>query len=77
MIIPIRCFTCWKPIAQYWREYESRTKQGEDPNKVLDELEFKRFCCRRMFLTHVNYIDTLLLYQETEFSDDEQDEASL
>jgi DNA-directed RNA polymerase subunit N len=74
MIIPIRCFTCGTVIANLWTTYDNRTKRGEDPNKVLDELGFKRFCCRRMFLTHVNYIDVLLMYPNTEISDDEQDE---
>lgn len=29
---------------------------------VLDQLGLKRYCCRRMLLTHVNLIDQLLNY---------------
>ncbi len=28
----------------------------------MDELGLKRYCCRRMVLTHVNLIDKLLAY---------------
>ncbi len=62
MIIPIRCFTCGKPIAHLWEEYEERVGKGEDPGKVMDSLGLKRYCCRRMLLTHADLIDNLLLY---------------
>jgi DNA-directed RNA polymerase subunit N len=51
MIIPIRCFSCGKPIAHLWEEFKDRVeKKGEDPAKVLDELGLERYCCRSMFL---------------------------
>ncbi|MHC1592363.1 MAG: DNA-directed RNA polymerase subunit N [Candidatus Helarchaeales archaeon] len=53
MIIPIRCFTCGKLIAHKWEEYDRRVnKEGEPSDKVLDEMGFTRYCCRRMFVTH-------------------------
>jgi DNA-directed RNA polymerase subunit N len=64
MIIPVRCFTCGKVIGDRWEEYARRTKQGESPAKVLDELGMKRYCCRRMFISHVEVIDELLKYGE-------------
>lgn len=30
--------------------------------QAMDELGLKRYCCRRMVLTHVNLIDKLLAY---------------
>lgn len=57
MIIPIRCFTCGKPIAHLWEEYKRRTESGEDSKKVLDELELERYCCRAVFLGHVDLIE--------------------
>jgi DNA-directed RNA polymerase subunit N (RpoN/RPB10) len=30
--------------------------------EVLDKLLVKRYCCRRMLLTHVDIIDKLLAY---------------
>lgn len=29
---------------------------------ILDDMNMKRYCCRRMFLTHVDLIDQLLEY---------------
>ncbi|HEX55155.1 MAG: DNA-directed RNA polymerase subunit N [Candidatus Altiarchaeales archaeon] len=63
MIIPIRCFTCGKPIAQDWDEYNRRVSNGEEPGKVLDDLGYKRYCCRRMFLSHSEVIDEVMLYK--------------
>lgn len=30
MIIPVRCFTCGKVIADKWQEYERKCKERED-----------------------------------------------
>jgi DNA-directed RNA polymerase subunit N len=57
-MIPIRCFSCGKPIAHLWEEYKERTIKGhENTAKVLDELGIERFCCRQVFLTHVELIN--------------------
>tara|TARA_Y100000034_G_C6737149_1_gene326913 strand:+ start:469 stop:666 length:198 start_codon:yes stop_codon:yes gene_type:complete len=50
MIIPIRCFSCGKPIAHLWEKYKQRVEEGESPKKVLDDLGLERYCCRSMFL---------------------------
>ena len=54
MIIPIRCMTCGKPVAQLWEGFNKRTEAGEDVKTVLDEQGIKRYCCRSLFLTHVD-----------------------
>jgi len=64
MIMPIRCFTCGKVVADKWEEFSSRVKAGEGPKKVLDELGISRYCCRRMFISHVDIIDDILKYSE-------------
>lgn len=33
-----------------------------NPSDALDKLQLKRYCCRRMVLTHVDLIEKLLLY---------------
>jgi DNA-directed RNA polymerase subunit N len=63
MIIPIRCFSCGKPIAQDWEAYSERTGKGEAVEKVLDSLGHNRYCCRRMFLTHVEVIDDIMKHK--------------
>jgi DNA-directed RNA polymerase subunit N len=51
MIIPVRCFSCGKPIAQFWEEFKERVQvKGESAKKVFDELGLKRYCCRTVFL---------------------------
>ena len=78
MIIPIRCFTCGKLIADKWNFYKkeldevnstkdketiininSKTKIDTPEGKILDKLELKRYCCRRMMLSHVDLIDII------------------
>ena len=54
MSFPIRCFTCGKVIGNKWEEYEKRVENDEEPQKVLNEMKIGRFCCRRMFITHVD-----------------------
>ncbi len=63
MIIPVRCFTCGALIGDKWQKFSDRVKRGEDPSKVLDELNIKRYCCRRMMLSHVELIDEVLKYE--------------
>ena len=62
MMVPIRCFTCGKLIGDKFSEFESRTKNGENPAKILDDLGIKRYCCRRMMISAVDLIDQVLPY---------------
>jgi DNA-directed RNA polymerase subunit N len=59
MMMPIRCFSCGKPLAQHWEEYKQRVEKGESPDKVLTDLGVERYCCRRMFVSNVEYIDDI------------------
>jgi len=59
VIIPIRCFTCGKPVAQDWEKFKEMTESGKSVKEVLDELGYTRVCCRRMFLSNVELIDTI------------------
>jgi DNA-directed RNA polymerase subunit N len=60
MIIPVRCFTCGKVIGSLYDQYRRRVDQGENPAEVLDSLGLKRYCCRRMLITHVDLIDDIM-----------------
>jgi len=54
MIIPIRCISCGRPVAHLWEKFKARVEAGEDPQKVLDDLGIKKYCCRSLMLTHVD-----------------------
>jgi DNA-directed RNA polymerase subunit N len=62
MIIPVRCFTCGKVIGGLHEEFLRRVQMGEKPNEVMDALGVDRYCCRRIFLTHVELADELAPY---------------
>ena len=32
-------------------------ESGEDASKVLDDLGMEKYCCRRMFVGHVDLVD--------------------
>lgn len=65
MIIPVRCMACGKPVGHLWELYEERVKQGEDRKKVLDDLGLERYCCRALFLGHVELIDTVMKFKKS------------
>jgi DNA-directed RNA polymerase subunit N len=58
MIIPIRCFSCGKPVGHLWEDFKERVSGGEDMKKVLDSLGLERNCCRALFLGHIDLVDT-------------------
>jgi len=75
MIIPVRCFTCGKVIGNKWDAYLNLLQEDytEGYNRMyllqllrcreaLDQLGLRRYCCRRMLLTHVDLIEKLLQY---------------
>ncbi len=72
MIIPVRCFTCSKIIGNKYEKYvkllEEKNKENKyinnqddtiDNSDIFKKLKLKRYCCRRMLLTHVDLIHTL------------------
>ena len=64
MLVPVRCFTCGKLIADKYEDYQNKIKAGEEPIKVLDELGMDRYCCRRMLLTSVETIQQVIPFYE-------------
>jgi len=64
MIIPVRCFSCGFLVGDKWEDFARRVKEGEDAGRVLDDLGVKRYCCRRMLLSHVEIIDEILRFYE-------------
>jgi len=63
MIVPVRCFTCGKPVAEYYEKFMNEIKTNKNAKKVLDDLGIKRYCCRRMLLSHVDLVDDIMKYK--------------
>lgn len=59
MMIPIRCFSCGKPVGHLWEDFRERVAKGEERKKVLDNLGLDRYCCRALFMGHVDLIDVV------------------
>ena len=72
MIIPVRCFTCGKVISKKYEEYKQLEKEQQEKEKyihnqderidnqqIFKKLKLKRYCCRRMVLTHIDLIEIL------------------
>ncbi|MFH1431132.1 MAG: DNA-directed RNA polymerase subunit N [Nanoarchaeota archaeon] len=64
MIIPIRCFSCNKPIAHLYPEFKKQITEGKEPLKILEELGVDRYCCRAMFLGQVDLIDEVAKFKK-------------
>lgn len=78
MIIPVRCYTCSKVIADKYKHYQERVaelkRKENQPNnvsvinmnvdevkktvegRVLDEMGFSRLCCRKIMLSHIDFV---------------------
>ncbi|KAH8597438.1 8 kDa subunit-domain-containing protein [Bisporella sp. PMI_857] len=62
MIIPVRCFSCGKVVGDLWERYLKLIDEGIQDGDAMDTLGLKRYCCRRMIMTHVDLIEKLLKY---------------
>ena len=60
-MFPVRCFTCNKVIGHIYEKYKQIIKKF-DECEVHEKLGIKRICCKRMFNTHINTIDTDFIY---------------
>ena len=75
MIIPVRCWTCGKVLADKYETYKKLVVKNKGnteetiinvtnvkktaEGKALDELKLKRYCCRNVMLSHVELIDVI------------------
>ncbi len=74
MIVPIRCFTCGRVMADIVDYYESEKANIEENKEktplyknfdkihtapILDKLGLKRYCCRRNLITNIDMMDII------------------
>ena len=57
MIIPVRCFSCGAVIAHKWEEFNEKVEAGIEVSDALDQVGFSRYCCRRMYIGHLDLIE--------------------
>jgi DNA-directed RNA polymerase subunit N len=74
MIIPVRCFTCGRVMADIVDYYENEKANIEENKKVdkmyknfdkihtahiLDKLGLKRYCCRRNLIANIDMMEII------------------
>jgi len=75
MLIPVRCFTCGKVIADKYDYYiaemeklsvdkDTTTQKHKhfdaiQTNKIMDALGLSRYCCRRHMISQVDLMETI------------------
>ena len=77
MIIPVRCMSCGKVLADKYDYYQKRLRELKGPGyaeptcfdgktipktpegTVFQELNIRRYCCRKTLLTHVDLIEKI------------------
>jgi len=64
MIIPIRCPSCGKVVGDKWEKFKERVEDGDKAEEALDDLGIERYCCRSLFLTHVDLLEEVAEYKK-------------
>lgn len=75
MLIPVRCYTCGRVLADKWGYFEKQRSEKLAKSKaesvahadvrdvamgdVLDKLGLKLYCCRAAMLTNVSLMDVI------------------
>jgi DNA-directed RNA polymerase subunit N (RpoN/RPB10) len=62
MIIPIRCFSCGKLIADRYEKYLEMRDEGIPIDKIWKDLGIRKFCCKRMITSQKDSIDNYLRF---------------
>jgi DNA-directed RNA polymerase subunit N (RpoN/RPB10) len=64
MIIPVRCFSCNKPIGHLWEEFKKQMSEEKHAKKILDELGLERYCCRSVFLGQTDLTELISKFKK-------------
>jgi len=56
--------SCGKPISAFYEEYKQRVEKGEEKTKVMKNLGIERYCCKALFLGHIDLIDTIAKFKK-------------
>ena len=56
--------TCGRVIGDKWEPYKKLIEGGKSPKEALDELGLKNYCCRSIFLSHVDLLESVSKYKK-------------
>jgi DNA-directed RNA polymerase subunit N (RpoN/RPB10) len=61
MIIPIRCYTCGKLVANKYEKFIKLKEEGKkSPQDILEkDLQITKYCCKRMIAYNVELIESI------------------
>ena len=65
MLIPVRCYTCGKVVGNKFDHYKDLLTSGKTQPEAFKILNLSRYCCKRILLTHVEVLDTLIKYGDS------------
>ena len=65
MIIPVRCFSCGAVVAHKWEEFNELVAGGAEVSTALDKVGMMRYCCRRMYIGHLDLIGEVAPFSAT------------
>ena len=64
MLFPVRCYSCNKIIGDKWERYKKyRHNNPNDLEGLWKHVGVQRYCCKRMFLGHVELFDKVSQYK--------------
>lgn len=63
-MIPVRCFTCGKPIGHLYEKFKELVKKGMKPEKAFKKVGLERYCCKGLFTSHTELIDKTAIYKK-------------
>lgn len=63
-MLPIRCFTCNKVLANKGATFEALKKEGKEYPEIWKTLGLSRMCCQVIMMTHVDITDEMMSYED-------------
>jgi len=57
-------FSCSRPVAHLYDSFKEEVKKGKKPKEVLDKLGLDRYCCRALFLGHVDLLEEISQFKK-------------
>ena len=63
-MLPIRCFTCNKVLANKGTTFEALKSEGKEYSEIWKTLGLSRMCCQVIMMSHVDTTDDMMEYDE-------------